>query len=150
MRRALVVILAGLAASGVPPGQARPASAAAKIAVSEAWARPLPPGTRTAEFYLIITNTGDRADHLVGARSPACGAIELFEYHGSATGMMGMRPVAGQAIEVKPGRVEFRVGGWHLMCMDRKGDLTAGSRLPLTLRFRDSGEVQTQIVIRDR
>jgi periplasmic copper chaperone A len=119
-----------------------------RIVVQDAWARAVPAVATSGEFYMIIVNQGTTPDRLVAVRSPACGKLEPFEYYKGDRGMMGMRPLPGGALEVPPGRVQLQAGGFHLMCMGKRGDLRAGARVPLTLRFRDAGEVQVTIDIR--
>ena len=99
---------------------------------------------------MTIQNHGPAPDRLEAARSPACGNLEIFETYQDGRGMMMMRSVPGGGLEVPPGRIDLKPGGLHLMCMDKRADLTVGSRVPVTLRFRDAGEVQTQLDIRNR
>jgi periplasmic copper chaperone A len=128
-----------------------PGRAQERIVVQDAWARPVPAVATSGEFYLVILNQGTTPDRVVAVRSPACGKLEIFEYHTGMLGMpgmMGMRPVPGGVLEVPPGRVELKPGGLHLMCSAKREDLRAGLRVPVTLRFRDAGEVQVTVDIR--
>lgn len=124
------------------------ASAGPGIVVEGAWGRPLPPGAPTGAFYMVIRNTGPQPDRLLSGHSPACGTIEFHESYKTPEGVMGMRPVG--AIEVPiGGRVELKVGGRHVMCLDKRGAFTPGAQIPLTLRFENSGEMTVQVTIRE-
>ncbi len=125
------------------------ASEAPQIKIDDAWARSLPQAAKSSEFYMVIRNTGAEPDKLVTAQSPACEVVELYEYHQSAHGAIGMRPVGAGFIDVPAGgRVELKAGGLHLMCMNRKGDFRPGARVPVTLRFQRSGEITAQLTVR--
>lgn len=131
---------------GVWEGWSAPAGPG--IVVEGAWGRPLPPGALTGAFYMVIRNTGPQPDRLLGGHSPACGTIEFHESYKTLEGVMGMRPVG--SIEVPAGgRVELKVGGLHVMCLDKRGAFTPGARIPLTLRFENSGEMMVQVTIRE-
>lgn len=137
----LVSVIAGLGLLSV--GAARKT----QISVEDVWAKALPPVVDSAELYMVIRNTGNEPDRLVSAQSPACGMIVLFERYRTAQGAMSMRSTG--PIEVRAGqRVELKVDGRHLMCMEKKQDFKSGIRLPLTLKFEKFGDVRVQVAIR--
>jgi len=52
----------------------------------------------------------------------------------------GLPLPAGQRVDLQP-------GGYHLMLMDLKSPLAAGSKVPVTLRFKDdSGAASSQTI----
>ena len=58
--------------------------------------------------------------------------------------VMTMRPAG--ALELPAGKtVELKPGGLHLMLMDLKGPLAAGSSVPLTLLLKDSKGVESRV-----
>jgi copper(I)-binding protein len=119
-----------------------------QIQVENAWGRSLPKVVTAGEFYMVIRNRGKQPDKLVGGHSPACGMIELYEEYHTPQGAMGMRPVPGGFIEIPPmDLVELKVGGLHIMCMDKQQDFTSGIQVPLTLKFERSGEIMGQVSI---
>jgi protein SCO1 len=119
-----------------------------QIQVENAWGPSLPKVVTAGDFYMAIRNRGTTPDKLIGGHSPACGMVELYEGHQTPQGAMGMRPVQGGFIEIPPmGLVELKVGGLHIMCMDKKQEFTSGLRLPLTLEFETSGEITVQVDI---
>ena len=135
------VIALGLLAAGVVAGP--------KIAVQDVWARPLPPVVESAELYMVIRNVGNDPDRLISASSPACGMMMLYERFRTAKGTMSMRETG--PIMIPAGQqVELKVGGHHLMCMERKPEFKAGVTFPLTLKFEKSGDVKVQLTIQNR
>jgi copper(I)-binding protein len=127
-----------------------PAVSGPKIAAESVWGLTSPKIADAGAFYVIIKNSGTAADKLIGAKSTACGTLELHEVVDKGGGMMEMQPIAGQAIEVPAGgTVELKPGGLHMMCMMKKADFAQGVKLPLTLVFEKSGEMQLEAEIKD-
>lgn len=113
---------------------------------SAAWARATPPGVSVGAVYLRIDG-GTRPDRLLGASSPRAERIEFHRVE-NADGMMRMRRVA--AIELPAGaRVELEPQALHLMLIGLSAPLSAGARLPLTLRFETAGEQSIEALVRD-
>ncbi|HBY07707.1 MAG TPA: copper-binding protein [Chloroflexi bacterium] len=133
------LFLAGCASSSGP-----------KISIENAWGRPSPMVATAGAFYMQIKNKGGEADKLVGGSSAACGTVELHESYMTDEGAMGMRPVTGGFIEVPAGGMaELKVGGMHIMCIDKLEDFTVGATLPLTLNFEKSGDISLDVEIRE-
>jgi len=124
------------------------AAASAQTTVKDAWIR----GTvaqqkATGMFAQISSAQGGR---LVGASSPVAGVVEVHEMamEGNVMKMRaladGLALPAGQTVELKP-------GGYHVMLMDLKQPLEAGSTVPVTLVFegadkkRESVELQVPV-----
>ncbi|MBP6803518.1 MAG: copper chaperone PCu(A)C, partial [Chloroflexi bacterium] len=65
-------------------------------------------------------------------------------------GAMGMRPVEGGLISIPAGgTVELKVGGLHVMCIDKLRALETGEQIPLTLTFANAGEMVVNAEIRE-
>ncbi len=142
-----VLVLAACATATPTPTLAP----APKIAVEGMWGRPSPKIAQAGAFYMVIRNTGAAADKLTAARSSACTTVELHESYQMSNGTMGMRPVTGGTIEIPAnGQVELKVGGLHIMCIDKKVEFNNGVKLPLTLVFAKSGEINVQVEIREQ
>lgn len=138
----LIGVLAGCAA---PPTASGP-----QIQVEGAWGRPSPMMTNAGAFYMLIKNSGTDADKLVGGQSNSCGTVELHESYKTDDGMMGMRPVTGGFIEVPAGgQAELKVGGLHVMCIDKQDDFQVGAKIPVTLNFEKSGAKTIDVEIRE-
>ena len=121
-----------------------------EISIEKAWGRPSPKVATAGAFYMLIVNNGSEADKLVAGESPACGVVELHESYKTEEGAMGMRPVEGGTIEVPAdGQAELKMGGLHIMCIDKLDDFELGAILPLTLKFEKSGEMEIEVEIRE-
>ena len=120
------------------------------ITVEGAWGRPSPKVATAGAFYMVIKNSGSEADKLIGGSSEACGVVELHEAYMTDEGAMGMRPVTGGYIEVPAGgQAELKVGGLHVMCIEKLVDFEVGAILPLTLQFEKSGEMTLEVEVRE-
>ena len=144
--RPSVRALVGLALVALVGAVTACSSAAATPTVAEAWARPAPGGGNTAA-YLTITAAAGQADALLSASSPAADMVQVHEVSTDASGMTGMHPIdrldipAGSSVTLKP-------GGYHLMVMGVKRELTVGGSIELALVFEHAGKVVVQAEIR--
>jgi hypothetical protein len=113
--------------------KAKEAKPAAFVDVQGAWVRATVPGQSGTGGFMSLRSPA-AALQLVGFSTPVAGTAELHEMAMDGN-VMRMRPVegldlpAGQTVELKP-------GGHHLMLMALKRPLTAGSTVPLVLRFK--------------
>lgn len=120
------------------------------IEISDAWARPSPSVATAGAFFVTINNNGAEDDALIGARSPACGTVELHESYMNDEGAMAMRPVDGSQIAVPVGgSAVLEPGGLHVMCIEKLEDFTEGAELELTLQFEKAGEITLDVEIRE-
>jgi copper(I)-binding protein len=125
-------------------------TAGPEISIENAWGRPSPKVATAGAFYMLIKNGGNEQDKLIAGQSPACGVVELHESYMTENGAMGMRPVEGGFIEIPAGgEAELKMGGLHIMCIEKLEDFTVGAVLPLTLNFEKSGEMTVDIEIRE-
>jgi len=104
-------------------------AALAQTTVQDAWVRATVAQQKAGGAFMRITST--HGAKLVGVSTPVAGVAEVHEMAMQGT-TMRMRAVpaldlpAGQAVALEP-------GGYHLMLMDLKQQLKAGSTVPLTL-----------------
>ena len=125
------------------------ASGAAKPTAENVWGHASPGMADTGAFFMVLRNPSNQADKLTSARTDVCGVVEWHEMYMKEDGTMGMRPVTGGAIEVPAGgSVELKPGGLHVMCLQKKGEFQAGTKIPLTLVFEKGGELKTEAEIR--
>ena len=116
-----------------------------KLVINHPWARPTVSGMPTGAAYLSITNHGAREDTLISAQTPAALRVE-FHRSSFESGMAKMRPASSLVIE--PGdTLTAAPGGLHLMLVDLKAPLVAGTSVPLVLTFKDAGAVTVQLKI---
>lgn len=112
--------------------------------VEGAWVRSTVKGQSGTGAFMKLTPS--RAVQLVGASTPAAGTAEVHEMKMEGD-VMKMRAVpaldlpAGRATELKP-------GGYHIMLMDLKQPLAAGSTMPLTLIFRDATGAEAKLELK--
>ncbi|MBI2771733.1 MAG: copper chaperone PCu(A)C [Burkholderiales bacterium] len=115
------------------------------VKVEQAWVRSSVPGQRGSGGYMKLT--ARKAVRLVGISSPVAGVAEVHEMKMEGD-VMKMRPLAG-ALELPAGKaVELRPGGLHLMLMDLKQPLAAGSSVALTLTLRDEKGADSQLEVK--
>ena len=115
--------------------------APAAVKVEQAWVRPSVPGQQGSGGYMTLT--AREGQRLVGASSPVAGVAEVHEMKMEGE-VMKMRPAG--AIELPAGKaVELKPGGMHLMLMDLKQPLAAGTSVPLTLLLKDARGVESKV-----
>lgn len=113
--------------------------------ISQPWSRALPPVSPNGAAYMVIENKGPKADALIGASTPVAARAEIHQ-HIHADGVMRMVQVDEAAIE--PGsRIEFKPGNHHIMLFDLNRPLRAGESYPLTLHFRQTGDLEVQVQV---
>ena len=116
------------------------------VTVENGWIRALP-GSVPAGGYFMLHNGGNKAIALVGAQSPACGMLMLHVSENKG-GMSTMRHV--DSVDVAPGgTLEFKQGGYHLMCMQATAAIKPGASVPVTLMFQDGRNVTANFAVRD-
>ncbi len=107
----------------------------APVNVEGAWIRATVAGQQGTGGFMKLTAKEDL--RLVGVSSPAAGVGEVHEMKMSANNIMEMRPVTG--IDLPKGKaVELKPGGYHVMLMSLKQTLPTGSKVPLTLIFKNA------------
>lgn len=121
-------------------------AAAEPPTVADAWIRATPPGARTAAAYLTITSTA-ADDRLLGATTPAAGAVEIHTHIVDAglqrmVRLADLNLPAGEAIRLEP-------GGLHLMLIDVALPLVAGTKVAFSLRFESAGTVELEVPVVD-
>jgi hypothetical protein len=139
LTRAFAVLVALLAAAPL---------AAAEIALSSVWMRPVQAGAKSARAYVDIRSDADLT--LVGATTPLAKRVVLVHVKtlddpASERAVKSFPVTAGT-----PTRLAYR--GDHLRLMDIRRDAVNGEEVPLTLSFTDAKgkrvEAATRIVVR--
>jgi copper(I)-binding protein len=141
------VLLLGLAVSAVFAAGAHAQNQPA-IMIDQPWSRATAGTAKTGAGYMTIANTGALPDRLVQASSPASTVVELHEM-AMVGNVMQMRPLADGIPVPAAGSVALQPGGLHLMFIDLKAPLRAGTKVPVTLRFERGGEMQIELEVRD-
>ncbi|MEB2348499.1 MAG: copper chaperone PCu(A)C [Comamonadaceae bacterium] len=110
----------------------------APVEVSGAWVRATVPGQGGTGAYMTLQAPQDL--QLVGVSTPVAGVAEVHEMklEGNTMHMSAIPALALPAHQ----RVALAPGGYHLMLMDLKQALAAGSTVALTLRLTDAKGAQ--------
>ena len=99
-----------------------------------------------APVSLLILNTSDGDDALIGAASPIAARVDLHATH-LEHGFRVMHEVIEIAIPAD-GVVSLEPGTAHLMLIGLKENLVQGHTFPLTVRFRGAGDVTVTARVR--
>jgi periplasmic copper chaperone A len=118
------------------------------LRIDHPYATPSPAGAKNGAAYVrTLRNTGDQADRLVGASTPAAQSVEIHRSVIDANNVMRMRAVDGITVPAG-GELRLRHGGeFHLMLIDLKAPLKDGARFPMTLRFEKAGEREVTVLV---
>ncbi len=136
-----VLVGAGCTASGRKEGG---------IEIENVWGRSSPMVAQNGAFYMTVTNNSGVDDELLAGKTDACGTVELHEMYMKENDVMGMREVPGGKIPVPAGEtVELKVGGLHVMCIDKQAPFEVGDKIPISLEFTNAGEIKVTADIRE-
>ena len=125
------------------------ASAASPIRIDDPWSRATAPGQVVGGGFATIVNTGNTADRLVSVTSAAAAEVQI--HHTSMDGgVMRMRQLTDGLEIPAAGRVELKPRGLHLMFMQLKAPLEAGSSFPVQLQFEKAGTLTAQFKVENR
>nr|WP_315401551.1 copper chaperone PCu(A)C [uncultured Duganella sp.] len=117
--------------------------ALAQVTVGEPWVRATVAAQKATGAFMTLTST--KGAKLVGASSPAAGAVEVHEMK-MVGDVMKMRQLdtlplpAGQAVTLAP-------GGYHLMLLDVKQQFKDGDKVPLTLEIEDAQKKRSKLQV---
>lgn len=125
--------------------QIEQAAPTAPVKVHSAWARELPANSKNGVVYMSIDNNTATGDKLLSAETPVADKV-MFCDEGEHKGMHMMQPLAEVSIGAGQ-NIQFTPGGRHVMLMGLKSPLEAGQSFPLTLHFRHSGDVTTDVSV---
>ena len=139
--QATKIIAASALCMLVMPAFSQGVKANGPVQVQGTWVRATVAGQKSTGAFMRITARS--ATRLVGVSSPVAGVAEVHEMKMNGD-VMTMREVP--SIELPAGKaVDFKSGGYHVMLMDLKQPLLPGSTVPLALKFRDSGGVESRV-----
>lgn len=124
--------------------------ATSDLEITNVWGRTSPMAAQNGAFYLTITNGTGSEERLLAANGEVCGTTELHEMYMKEGDVMGMRPVSDGYIVIPAGEtVELKVGGLHVMCIDKTVEFQVGDEFPLQLTFANAGERTVTAEIRE-
>lgn len=119
------------------------------LQIQNPYARATVPNQPSGAAYLGIENTGKDGDRLIGISSPIAKTVQIHTMSMDGN-VMKMREVPNidiapsAAITMKPG------SGYHIMLIGLNGQLKAGDKFPLTLKFEKSGKIDVSVMVEDK
>lgn len=113
--------------------------------IAHPWSRPLPPVATIGVAYLQVTNNGAADDVLLGASTPVADRVEIHT-HQKEGELMKMRQL-NELVIPAGGEQTLAPGGHHLMLMGLKKVPAEGERFPLTLHFKQAGDVEVEVAV---
>ena len=118
------------------------ADTSAIVAVEQPWARATVPGQGGTGAYMVL-RAAQQGMKLIGVSTPVAGVAEI---HTMRLEGNTMRMHAIPQLDLPAQHpVALAPGGHHLMLMDLKQALPAGSHIPVTLRLQDAqGKLREQ------
>ena len=126
--------------------QALAQDAGGPIEIADGYVFAAGPTAQSGAAYMMLSNSGETADRLIGAASDVAAKVELHE-HAHEGGVMRMRAIEG-GIELPPQEtVTLARGGLHVMLMGLAAPLEAGDEVDLTLTFEKAGEVDVTLPV---
>ena len=117
------------------------------LRIDQPWSRATPKGAPVAGGYLRVTNTGTAPDKLVGASFALAAKGEVHEMKMEG-GVMKMAELPDGLEVPAGGSVELAPGGFHLMFVGLKDQVTEGQRIAGALTFAKAGTVQVEFQVR--
>lgn len=117
-------------------------------------------GSKNGSAYMTFTQSGKDADTLLSASSPISETVELHDHiHDNETKAMKMVKVDKMNIpgthsncsfltcwfKAKESPVVLKKGGMHIMFMNLKPEAYDAKMIPLTLKFKNAGEVTLEL-----
>lgn len=115
------------------------------LSISNPWIRFITPST-PAGGYFTVTNASSKPVVIMGASSPACGSVMLHQ--SNETGGVSRMDAVNQVTVPPHGSVQFKPGGYHLMCMSPTADMRVGSTVPVTIQFQDNRQITKPFAVR--
>ena len=114
-------------------------SASADLRIEEPWVRATVPHQKATGAFMRLV--ADEAARLVSVSSPVAGKSEIHEMVMEGE-VMKMRPI--KALDLSAGAVvELKPGGYHLMLLDLKEQVSVGQHVPLVLTIERGGRRET-------
>lgn len=118
---------------------------AGDLTVTDGWARAsATPVAKAGAAYIGVQNTGAHDDVLVSATSPVAKRVEIHT-HKHENGVMKMRPAGDVTVSAGHG-IAMEPGGLHVMLMGLKKPLKEGEHFPVTLTFKNAGDVTVPVM----
>lgn len=117
------------------------------IKIIHPWAMPAAasiPAGASGMGFMVLRNTGRKADKLLSASTIITKKVELHRYLKDAQSVMRQ----SEAMDIPAGaEVRLEPGGAHLMLIGLEKLLTEGDRFPITLQFERAGKITVDMFV---
>lgn len=120
---------------------------AGDIMVMEPYARASSMKSTSGAAFMTIMNNTDVDDQLIDAHSDVAKKVELHTHIETDDGIMQMRHVPEGFPLPAGGKIEMKRGGHHVMFMGITDSFEQGDMIPLTLVFKNAGEVVIEVPV---
>jgi copper(I)-binding protein len=134
-----------LIAGALALGLAAPAFA--EIEIADAYARSASPMAKSGAAFIVIRNTDDTADRLIGAASDAAAKTELHTHISGDNGVMRMVHVEEGFELPAGGMIEMKRGAEHVMLMGLTDPMEEGETVTITLTFEKAGDMVVEVPV---
>ncbi len=115
----------------------------ADVKVDGPWVRGTTASQTATGAFMTLISSGDAA--LVAATSPDAGIVEIHEMRMDGSSMR-MRHVDKLALPAGK-RVDLKPGGYHIMLMDLRRQMQAGTKVPLLLKIRNRDGTLSDVAV---
>ena len=119
----------------------------AEITITDAYARSATPMAKAGAAFMTLHNSSPQDDQLIAAASDAALRVELHTHVDQGNGVMQMMQVEEGFAIPATGSHTLQRGGDHVMFMGLTGPWKQGDTIPLTLTFRDAGEISLELPV---
>ncbi|MDG1430736.1 MAG: copper chaperone PCu(A)C [Paracoccaceae bacterium] len=119
----------------------------AEIIVSDPYARSSGPLAKSGAAFLMIENTSDQDDRLIGVTSDIAKRTELHTHLENEMGVMSMLHAEDGFVVLAGAYTKLNRGGKHVMFMGLNTAMEQGNEFTITLIFRDAGEITVTIPV---
>ena len=116
------------------------------IQIMDSWARNSAPGAPSAGF-MLVKNTSDKDDVLLGVSGDFAKKLELHLTE-DIDGILRMVHQKEGIVIPAGGEVLFKPGGYHLMFMGLAKNFEMDEKYPVTLTFKNAGEVNVVLTVK--
>ena len=122
-------------------------NAGAKIVVSDAWIRELPPSSSVTAAYMIIENLGNDDDKLTGVNASFAGHAGIHTTQIDNNGIAQMK-ILRELVIPSGKKVVLEPGGTHIMLTDITEPIKRDDTLKLELMFEREGMKEISVKVK--
>ncbi|KIC43803.1 copper-binding protein [Ruegeria sp. ANG-S4] len=117
------------------------------IKVDDAYARSTGKHAKAGAAFMMIVNSGDSDDRLIGATSDVAGRVELHTHEVDDNGVAKMIHVEEGFVIPAGATYTLERGGDHVMFMGLNQPFEQDQKIPVTLIFEQAGEVEIEVPV---